>query len=107
MGSARPNESKRRPKSFPTRSRRGERLVTAMVKRLAENHGIRTTEQKDRKYFRSVYFRDPGGILFEVATDGPGFSVDEPVDKLGQALTLPPGLEPKRRQIESALPQLA
>ena len=43
-----------------------------MVKKLAENHGIRTTEQKDRNYFRSVYFREPGGMLFEIATDDPG-----------------------------------
>ena len=46
-----------------------------------ENHGIRTTEQKDRNYFRSVYFREPGGILFEIATDDPGFAVDEPADR--------------------------
>ena len=56
----------------------------AMVKKLAENHGIRTTEQKDRNYFRSVYFREPGGILFEIATDEPGFAVDEPVATLGR-----------------------
>ena len=51
-----------------------------MVKRLAEHHGMHTTEQKDRNYFRSVYFREPGGVLFEIATDVPGFAVDEPVD---------------------------
>ena len=50
-----------------------------MVEKLAENHGIHTTEQKDRNYFRSVYFREPGGILFEIATDEPGFAADEPV----------------------------
>ena len=61
-----------------------------MVKKLAENHGIRTTEQKDRNYFRSVYFREPGGMLFEIATDDPGFAVDEPAESLGQALKLPP-----------------
>ena len=51
--------------------------------KLAENHGIRTTDQKDRNYFRSLYFREPGGVLFEIATDIPGFAVDEPVASLG------------------------
>ena len=51
-----------------------------MVSRLLENHGLRTTEQKDRNYFRSVYFREPGGLLFEIATDSPGFAADEPFD---------------------------
>jgi glyoxalase family protein len=78
-----------------------------MAKRLAENHGLHTTEQKDRNYFRSVYFREPGGILFEIATDQPGFAADEPVDRLGQALKLPPFLEPRRSQIEAALPELS
>ena len=55
----------------------------AMVERLAENHDIHTTEQKDRNYFRSVYFREPGGILFEIATDDPGFAADEPVENSG------------------------
>ncbi|OZA94452.1 MAG: ring-cleaving dioxygenase, partial [Rhizobiales bacterium 39-66-18] len=55
-----------------------------MVKRLAENHGIHTTEQKDRNYFRSVYFREPGHVLFEIATDIPGFAVDEPAAQLGK-----------------------
>src|SRR3954454_3318764 len=61
----------------------------AMRTKLAENHGIRTTEQMDRNYFRSLYFREPGGVLFEIATDAPGFAVDEPVTSLGQALKLP------------------
>jgi glyoxalase family protein len=78
-----------------------------MVRKLAEHHGIRTTEQKDRNYFRSVYFREPGGILFEIATDDPGFAADEPVGALGQALKLPPGLEAHRREIEAVLPALA
>ena len=60
-----------------------------MARKLAEHHGIRTTEQKDRNYFRSVYFREPGGILFEIATDDPGFAADEPVASLGQSLKLP------------------
>ena len=77
-----------------------------MVERLAAHHRIRTTEQKDRNYFRSVYFREPGGVLFEIATDVPGFAVDESVDTLGQALKLPPFLEPRRQAIGMALPDL-
>jgi glyoxalase family protein len=79
----------------------------AMVKKLADNHRIRTTEQKDRNYFRSVYFRDPGHVLFEIATDIPGFAVDEPLATLGQALKLPSFLEPRRSEIEAVLPELA
>ena len=60
----------------------------------------------DRRYFRSVYFREPGGVLFELATDGPGFAVDEPVDALGRSLQLPPWLEPRRARIEARLPEL-
>jgi glyoxalase family protein len=78
----------------------------AMVRRLAEHHRIATTEQKDRNYFRSVYFREPGGVLFEIATDIPGFAVDEPAAKLGQALKLPPSLEPRRAELERRLPAL-
>jgi glyoxalase family protein len=58
----------------------------------------------DRVYFHSIYYREPGGILFEIATDSPGFAVDEPVEKLGEALQLPPWLEPLRSRIETALP---
>ncbi|GAB6928797.1 ring-cleaving dioxygenase [Paenibacillus sp. JCM 10914] len=57
----------------------------------------------DRYYFRSLYFREPNGILFEVATDGPGFDTDEHLDHLGESLALPPFLEPKREQIEAKL----
>jgi glyoxalase family protein len=78
-----------------------------MVKRLADNHRLLTTEQKDRNYFRSVYFREPGGVLFEIATDIPGFAVDEPADTLGQALKLPQGLEAHRAEIERILPPVA
>jgi glyoxalase family protein len=77
-----------------------------MVRRLAEKHGIRTTEQRDRNYFRSVYFREPGGILFEIATDDPGFAADEPVEDLGTSLKLPPFLEGRRSEIEAVLPEL-
>jgi len=79
----------------------------AMMNKLAENHGIRTTDQKDRNYFRSLYFREPGGVLFEIATDIPGFAIDEPVASLGKSLKLPPQYEPQRRDIEAVLPALA
>ncbi len=78
-----------------------------MARRLEENHGIVATEQRDRNYFRSIYFREPGGILFEIATDDPGFAADEAVDSLGSALKLPAFLEPRRREIEDVLPELA
>jgi len=57
----------------------------------------------DRFYFRSLYFREPGGVLFEIATDGPGFAVDEDVETLGERLALPPFLEPQREAIEANL----
>jgi len=78
-----------------------------MVRRLRADHRIAATEQKDRRYFRSVYFREPGGVLFEIATDEPGFAVDEPAERLGAALKLPPFLEPRRAAIEASLPPLA
>ena len=68
--------------------------------------GARPTEVIDRFWFRSVYFREPGGALFEVATDGPGFAVDEPAEALGERLILPPWLEPSRPEIERVLPKL-
>jgi glyoxalase family protein len=84
----------------------GDAAQAEMARRLVEVHNVRTTEQKDRNYFRSVYFREPGGVLFEIATDDPGFAVDEPVGTLGQALKLPTFLEPHRAAIASALPAL-
>jgi len=60
----------------------------------------------DRYYFRSIYFREPGGILFELATDGPGFTTDEPAESLGEKLALPPFLEDRRAQIEPRLTPL-
>ena len=68
--------------------------------------GLRPTPVIDRFWFRSVYFREPGGALFEVATDGPGFAVDEDPSTLGERLVLPPWLEPKRERIEAVLPAL-
>ncbi|MEL5877081.1 ring-cleaving dioxygenase [Cereibacter sphaeroides] len=78
----------------------------AMRTRLAETHGLRTTEQQDRNYFRSLYFREPGGVLFEIATDGPGFTVDEPLADLGRTLKLPAQYERHRQEIEARLPAL-
>ena len=60
----------------------------------------------DRYYFRSLYFREPNGILFEIATDGPGFAADEPLETLGERLALPPFLEPRRDEIEAGLKPL-
>jgi glyoxalase family protein len=68
--------------------------------------GMRTSGQVDRFYFRSLYFREPGGILFEIATDGPGFTADEPLATLGEKLSLPPFLEGRRAQIEAGLKPL-
>ena len=65
--------------------------------------GVPVTPVKDREYFRSIYFYEPGGILFEIATDGPGFAVDEPVESLGQELKLPEWLEPRREEIAARL----
>ncbi|HVS02387.1 MAG TPA: ring-cleaving dioxygenase [Thermoanaerobaculia bacterium] len=69
--------------------------------------GMRPTPVIDRFWFRSVYFREPGGVLFELATDGPGFAVDEAPEALGETLVLPPWLERDRPAIERALPPLA
>jgi glyoxalase family protein len=77
-----------------------------MADRLRAEFGLHPTDQKDRLYFRSVYFREPGGILFEIATEQPGFGVDEPLDLLGSSLKLPPFLESRRSRIEATLPLL-
>lgn len=68
--------------------------------------GLHITEKIDRNYFFSLYFREPGGVLFEIATDNPGFDVDEPVDELGMHLKLPVQYEPQRAHIEKVLPAL-
>lgn len=68
--------------------------------------GVEVTSIRDRQYFRSIYFREPGGTLLEIATDAPGFTADEPLLELGRALKMPPWLEPDREQIEAALPRL-
>ena len=71
-----------------------------------EAFGLNVTPVMDRTYFHSVYFREPGGVLFELATDPPGFAFDEPLDSLGESLKLPPWLESKRSLIEKRLPPL-
>ena len=78
----------------------------ALRERVAEA-GRRPTELIDRFWFRSVYFMEPGGVLFELATDGPGFTIDENPHELGESLILPPWLESKRQQIEDVLPPLS
>jgi glyoxalase family protein len=80
-------------------SREQLEIREALIKR-----GIQVTQVMDRSYFQSIYFREPGGVLFEVATVAPGFSVDEPVEELGRGLKLPPWEEPNRAEIEAALP---
>ena len=69
-------------------------------------HGLSITPKIDRNYFFSLYFREPGGVLFELATDNPGFSVDEPVNELGTHLKLPAQYEGSRAEIEKVLPEL-
>lgn len=74
-----------------------EKLVSA---------GLDVTGFRDRKYFHSIYFDEPGGVLFEIATDPPGFAVDELFDELGRGLQLPAGLEPRREELLKSLPPL-
>ena len=83
----------------------GDEEQEAWRRRLPEL-GLRPTEVLDRKYFRSIYFRLPDGLLFEIATDPPGFAVDEPVDALGESLALPEWLEAERATIEPRLQPL-
>ena len=72
-----------------------------------DDAGRRPTPMIDRFWFKSVYFLEHGGVLFELATEGPGFAVDEDPDHLGEALVLPPWLEPQRQAIVAALPSLS
>lgn len=73
---------------------------------LLMREGLQVTEVLDREYFHSIYFRELGGVLFEIATDPPGFAADEPLETLGTHLKLPPWLEPDRAAIERKLPKL-
>ncbi len=80
----------------------GDTEQQAWLERLAR-YGVRNSGVVDRYYFRSVYFRISNGILFELATDDPGFTADEPLESLGERLALPPFLEPQRKEIEAGL----
>jgi glyoxalase family protein len=71
-----------------------------------EHTGLRPTPVIDRYYFRSIYYREPSGILYELATRGPGFTSDEPLESLGESLALPPNFEPIRAQVEPRLTPL-
>lgn len=84
-----------------------DEAVELRVRSRVEAARRRPTEVIDRFWFKSVYFLEPGGVLFELATDGPGFTADEELDHLGEALVLPPWLEANRREIEAALPKLS
>ncbi len=75
------------------------------LERLAEL-GVRSTPVIDRHYFHSIYFREPGGVLYEIADDGPGFTVDLPMEQLGSKVILPPWLEPEREALEARLTPL-
>ena len=83
----------------------GDEEYPAWVERL-RSLGIPSSGPVDRFYFRSLYTRGPGGILYEIATDGPGFATDEPMETLGEQLALPPFLEPQRTEIERNLKPL-
>lgn len=76
------------------------------VREQVEQGGAQATPVIDRFWFKSVYFKEPGGVLFELATDGPGFAVDEDPAHLGESLVLPPFLQPHREKIEAVLPKL-
>ena len=79
-----------------------QRTIQEELRRLGHN----VTDVRDRNYFRSIYFREPGGVLLEVATEGPGFLVDEPKEALGRELMLPEWEESRRAEIEAALPDI-
>jgi glyoxalase family protein len=80
----------------------GEEQLAAWLDHL-RSMDVEASEVMDRTYFRSIYFRAPDGQLLEIATDGPGFAVDEPADRLGSALMLPGWLEPRREEIGAGL----
>ena len=71
-----------------------------------QDNALQVSPVIDRAYFKSIYYREPAGVLFEIATDQPGFAIDEPVETLGTKLSLPPHLEPHRVEIEASLPKL-
>ncbi len=83
-----------------------DRAAQLAVRSAVQEAGFTVTQVRDRNYFWAIYFRTPGGILFEVATNEPGFDVDEPREALGSSLKLPPKYEQKRAEIEAVLPPL-
>ena len=76
------------------------------VRARVQQGGLQPTPVIDRYYFRSIYFREPSGVLFEIATMGPGFTADEPLEHLGERLALPPNYEPLRERLERVLTPL-
>src|SRR3546814_17527049 len=93
----------------PPRSTRTDTLFPYTTLFLSEkilSRGLQITQKIDRDYFYSLYFREPGGVLFELATDNPGFGTDESIDQLGSGLKLPKQYEGYRARIEKALPIL-
>ena len=78
----------------------------ASMRSAARSRGLTPTQQIDRHWFRSVYFREHGGVLFELATSGPGYTSDEPLDDLGGRLVLPGTFEDRREEIEAGLPDV-
>ncbi|CCG98468.1 Glyoxalase/bleomycin resistance protein/dioxygenase [Fibrella aestuarina BUZ 2] len=74
------------------------------IQQLLAEGGYQVTPVQDRNYFHSIYFREPGGVLFEIATNPPGFAIDEPVESLGTSLKLPPQYEARRAKLEEVLP---
>lgn len=88
--------------AFRTPDDSQQKLWHEKIARLGHN----VSPVMDRSYFHSIYFREPGGVLFEIATDNPGFTADQPLDQLGQSLNLPPWLEPARADWEKVLPRL-
>ena len=86
--------------------RQTDELIQAELLALRDDlaaRGVGVTDVRDRSYFTSIYFREPGGVLYEVATMKPGFAIDEPVNALGRGLKLPPWEEPNRASIEANL----
>lgn len=81
-------------------------LVLMEYREKVLSKGFQITPKINRDYFYSLYFREPGGVLFELATDNPGFAIDEPIDQLGVSLKLPKLYEGYRSRIEKALPEL-
>lgn len=87
--------------------RAADDAAQAQMAAVLATQGLHPTDQRNRCYFRSVYFKEPGGVLLEIATDEPGFTLDEPKETLGSAIKLPPWYEARRAEIVAALPPLA